>query len=156
RAHRPDDPRRIADDEAYPPFHDAMMMVDGEVARALAELARERWRNATGRRLQPADGRDDPWPEHVQPSVRDVQVAISRTAPPSEERELVYEIEKLYVDLIARARNYIYIENQYFTSHRIGAALAERLAAPECPEIVIVLRLLSHGWLEELTMQNLR
>ena len=53
-----------------------------------------------------------------------------------------------------RARpRHIYIENQYFTSQRIGAALAKRLAAEQGPEIVLVLRLLSHGWLEELTMQ---
>src|SRR4030095_3353337 len=47
-------------------------------------------------------------------------------------------------------------ENQYFTSPRIAAALEKRLAEPAGPEIVLVLRLLSHGWLEEATMHVLR
>jgi phospholipase D1/2 len=58
--------------------------------------------------------------------------------------------------MIARAQRYIYIENQYFTSHKIGAALAARLEEPDGPEIVLVSRLLSHGWLEEHTMHVLR
>ena len=36
---------------AYPPFHDTMMVVDGEAARALGVLARERWQLATGREV---------------------------------------------------------------------------------------------------------
>src|SRR2546430_16342087 len=37
-----------------------------------------------------------------------------------------------------------------------SAALEKRLAEPDGPEIVLVLRLLSHGWLEEHTMHVLR
>jgi uncharacterized membrane protein YdjX (TVP38/TMEM64 family) len=58
--------------------------------------------------------------------------------------------------MIARARKSLYIENQYFTSQKIADALAARLAETDGPEIVLVTRLLSHGWLEELTMQLLR
>jgi uncharacterized membrane protein YdjX (TVP38/TMEM64 family) len=58
--------------------------------------------------------------------------------------------------MIAKARDYIYIENQYFTSHVIGEALKARLAEPDGPQIVVVTRLLSHGWLEEVTMTALR
>ncbi len=36
------------DGEPYPPFHDVMIAVDGEAAKALARIARERWRAATG------------------------------------------------------------------------------------------------------------
>src|SRR5690606_19322852 len=68
----------------------------------------------------------------------------------------VRHVERLYLDMIARARRYIYIENQYFTSQKIAQALAARLAEPDGPEIVLVTRLLSHGWLEEVTMQLLR
>src|SRR5688572_30138690 len=38
-----DDERREAHGKPYPPFQDVMMGVDGEAARKLAELARERW-----------------------------------------------------------------------------------------------------------------
>src|SRR5690606_2074237 len=56
----------------------------------------------------------------------------------------------------AAARTFIYIENQYFTAEKVGDALAARLAESDGPEIIVVLRQLSHGWLEELTMQTLR
>src|SRR5690606_15545906 len=68
----------------------------------------------------------------------------------------VREIEELYIDMIRMARRSIYIENQYFTAHRLGELLEERLAEPDGPEIVVVIRLLSHGWLEGLSMETLR
>ena len=57
--------------------------------------------------------------------------------------------------MIAAARRTIYIENQYFTAPRIAAAL-EKPRRARRPEVVLVLRLLSHGWLEEATMHVLR
>ena len=58
--------------------------------------------------------------------------------------------------MIRAARRYIYLENQYFTSDTLGTALAARLAEPDPPEIIVVTRRLSHGWLEENTMEVLR
>jgi hypothetical protein len=83
-------------------------------------------------------------------------VAIAVTAPDFPPHHGTHEVETLYLDMIARARRYIYIENQYFTSHSIGDALEQRLREPGGPEIVVVTRLLSHGWLEEHTMGVLR
>jgi phospholipase D1/2 len=154
--HAPTDPRRTAYHKPYPPFHDTMMAVDGEAARRLAELARERWRLATGHRLKAIECDHDPWPAELEPSVSDVEVGIARTMPPRGELPAVREVEKLYLDMIASARRAIYIENQYFTAPRIAAALEKRLAEPDGPEVVLVLRLLSHGWLEEATMHVLR
>jgi phosphatidylserine/phosphatidylglycerophosphate/cardiolipin synthase-like enzyme/uncharacterized membrane protein YdjX (TVP38/TMEM64 family) len=156
REHAPADARRTVSGTAYPPFHDAMMMVDGDAAAALGAVARERWRAATGRNLRPATLHPDAWPQQCQPLATRARVALSRTQPATGTRAPIREVESLYLDLIARARDYIYIENQYFTSQRIGDALAARLAERSGPEIVVVLRLLSHGWLEELTMHNLR
>jgi phospholipase D1/2 len=162
--HAPDDARRVASGKPYPPFHDTMMAVDGEAARQLGELARERWRLATGQRLKPVPAdlsahlsdQSDPWPEQLEPHMTHVDVGIARTLPPRGELPAVREVEKLYLDMIAAARSSIYIENQYFTAPRISAALEKRLAEPDGPEIVLVLRLLSHGWLEEATMHVLR
>ncbi|HVL37057.1 MAG TPA: VTT domain-containing protein [Burkholderiales bacterium] len=154
--HRPDDPRRTAYGKPYPPFHDLMVAVDGEAARALATLARERWRLATGRRLRPVESEHDPWPPALAPSLRNVEVGIARTMPPRGETPAVREVERLYLDMIASAKRHLYIENQYFTAPRLAAALERRLAEPDGPEIVLVLRLLSHGWLEEHTMHVLR
>ena len=155
-AHAADDKRRIAYEKPYPPFHDTMMAVDGEAARRLGELARERWRLATGHRLRSPEVESDPWPHALEPSATDVDVGIARTLPPRGELPAVREIEKLYLDMIAAARRTIYIENQYFTAPRIAQALERRLGEPDGPEIVLVLRLLSHGWLEEATMHVLR
>jgi phosphatidylserine/phosphatidylglycerophosphate/cardiolipin synthase-like enzyme/uncharacterized membrane protein YdjX (TVP38/TMEM64 family) len=154
--HDPDDPRRVAYGKPYPPFHDVMVALDGDAARALAAIARERWRAATGRALKSAATTEDPWPSALEPQLRGVEVGIARTMPARGETPAVREVERLYLDMIASARHEIYIENQYFTSPRIAAALESRLSEPDGPEIVLVLRLLSHGWLEEATMHVLR
>jgi phosphatidylserine/phosphatidylglycerophosphate/cardiolipin synthase-like enzyme/uncharacterized membrane protein YdjX (TVP38/TMEM64 family) len=154
--HCPDDPRRVAYGKPYPPFHDLMVALDGAAAQALAAVARERWRLATGRNLKAVTTDSDPWPTGLEPSLTGVEVGIARTMPPRAEAPAVREVERLYLDMIASAHRSIYIENQYFTSPRIAAALEQRLGEADGPEIVLVLRLLSHGWLEEATMHVLR
>jgi len=154
--HRPDDPRRIASGKLYPPFHDLMLALDGEAARAVGEIARKRWLAATRKRLPPVRTDGDPWPPFLQSSIRDVKVGIACTAPAVNGAKGERTVERLYVEMIARARKYIYLENQYFTSQTVGQALAARLTEPAGPEIVLVTRLISHGWLEELTMHVLR
>jgi hypothetical protein len=69
-----------------------MMMVDGEAARALGTLARERWRLATGRQIKPARPGPDSWPPDVEPQVTDAMVAISRTLPPRNSHQPVRAI----------------------------------------------------------------
>ena len=154
--HSAADERRKADDKPYPPFHDMMVAVDGEAAAALGRLARERWLVATGHPLAQIAPASDPWPEGLGADATDVEVCISRTLPPLGEKPAVKEIERLYLDMIASARQSLYIENQYFTAPRIAAALEKRLGEPNGPEIALVVRLLSHGWLEEATMHVLR
>ena len=156
RRHDPDDPRRVHEGTPYPPFHDVMIAVDGEAARELGKVARDRWKNATGHSLGAPRVNSDPWPEGLAVDAGDASVAISLTAPRTETSNGVRQVEQLYLDMIAAARKSIYIENQYFTSRKIGEALAARLAEPDGPEIVVVTRLLSHGWLEEITMTTLR
>ncbi len=155
-AHEPDDARRMFNGAPYPPMHDVMIAVDGEAARAVGEIARQRWRAATGEAVELVEVSSDPWPAGLAPCLRDVDAAIACTAPPAQDDPGVRHVEQLYLDMIAAARRYIYVENQYFTSETVAAALAESLARPDGPEIVLVTRLMSHGWLEELTMTVLR
>ncbi|HEY6644761.1 VTT domain-containing protein [Povalibacter sp.] len=171
-AHDAHDRLRKYEGMPYPPFHDMMMAVEGDAARALGDLVRERWRIATGDRLRPPTAprrmdwarrqravkqrAESRWPEELAPDICDVPVAISRTSPPVNGHSGTREVEALYIDMIAAARHSIYLENQYFTAEKIGAAIEARLAEPEGPEIILVLRKLSHGWLEELTMEALR
>src|SRR5688572_4244347 len=154
--HKAEDARRCANGNPYPPFHDLMTMVDGEAAQALGFIARERWRRATGEVISSTHTNNDPWPGDRKPDLTNVFAGISRTMPALDNQQGIHEIEVLYLDMIASARRYIYLENQYFTAQQISQALAARLDEPQGPEIIIVLRLLSHGWLEEITMHTLR
>lgn len=154
--HKAEEPCRESNGNPYPPFHDAMAMVDGDAARALGTIARTRWQRATGQIIPPSKSDNEIWPASIKPDFLDVATAISRTMPETENEQEIREVEQLYLDMIAIAKRYIYIENQYFTAHRLSAALAQRLQEKDGPEVIIVLRLLSHGWLEEVTMHTLR
>lgn len=157
--HLPGDPRRInPQGNPYPPFHDIQMLVDGKAAAALGELAGERWRRATGHRPPSSHAPEgpDPWPAGVSPDIRDAEVAIARTEPRYKQHPEVREVKQLYLDAIAAARRFIYIENQYLTSAEIAEALSTRLQEAKGTEVVIVSRLSGGGWLEEVTMEVLR
>jgi phospholipase D1/2 len=80
-----------------PPFHDCMLLVEGEPARALDEHVRERWYRATGERLEPTreDARPSPWPDGVEAWFASVLVGIARTRPAWAEQAPVREIEAL-------------------------------------------------------------
>ena len=156
--HKPDDPRRIdTNGKPYPPFHDMMMLVEGNVAARLGDLARQRWRRARGRRIAAVDGMDpSPWPASVRPQLESVPVAIARTAPPDAGAEAIEEVKQLYLDAIASARRFVYIENQYFTARSLAEAIQKRLAEPDGPEVILVLPEKTGGWLEQMTMDVLR
>jgi phospholipase D1/2 len=156
--HRAVDERRSdAGFPDYVPAHDIMAMADGEVARAMADLVRDRWRRATGEDA-PAPIREercDCWPEIVAPSVTDVEIGISRTMPTMDEEPGVFEVERLYVEAIAAAKRWLYVENQYLTSDVVVTALCARLRDEDGPEIVIALPQNNFGWFEARTIQVL-
>lgn len=156
--HAPDDPRRInTDGKPYRPFHDVQAMLAGDAARALAELARERWRWVTGRSPRPCpDGVAPPWPAQAAADAEDVDVLVSRTAPPLEDRSACREIERLLLHAVGHAESAIYIENEYLTSRTFGAALARALKRETGPDVVLVLPERTGNWLEQNTMDVLR
>tara|TARA_R110002110_G_scaffold91264_2_gene237450 strand:- start:70665 stop:72788 length:2124 start_codon:yes stop_codon:yes gene_type:complete len=159
RSHRADEPLRTdPDGESYPPFHDVQMLVEGDAAAALGQLARERWRNAGACETQapPQSAPGDAWPTAVSADFYDTEIAIARTASAYGERQAVREIEQLYLDMIAAAQRFIYIENQYLSSHAIGQALVERLGEAQGPEVLVVMPRETGGWLEQHTMDVLR
>lgn len=157
RDHAEADPRRVGPHGSpYPPWHDATMALSGPAARALDELARERWRRAGGATLEPARRTSALWLDHADPHFRDVDVGIARTQPVWGDIEQAHEVEQLYLDLIARARRYVYIEGQYFASGLIAEAIAKRLAVRGGPEFVLVTPQQAHGWLEQVAMDTAR
>jgi phosphatidylserine/phosphatidylglycerophosphate/cardiolipin synthase-like enzyme/membrane protein DedA with SNARE-associated domain len=157
--HTVDNDQRVdPDGKPYPPFHDVQMLVDGEAAAALGELARERWRIAAGNDpdVLQTGADSDPWPASCDAALERINIAIARTLPAYNGREEVREVECLYLDCIEAAQTFIYIENQYLTSQPIGRALASRLQESGGPQVVIVMPEKTGGWLEQHTMDVLR
>lgn len=157
-AHLDAEPRRIMpSQDIHPPRHEVMMMVDGEAARALGDLARERWRRACGEVLEPCVPTDgSPWPPHVPAHLQDIDVGIARSEPAWRNRPAVEEISRLTIASILSARETIYLENQYFTSPLIAEAVAARLAEPNGPEVVLISTGQSPSWFDQLTMDRMR
>jgi phosphatidylserine/phosphatidylglycerophosphate/cardiolipin synthase-like enzyme len=157
REHCDNDPRRRRPGgRPYGPWHDATTALEGPVAAALGELARERWHDAGGNALEPVTVKSDCWPEWLTAHYTSVDIGISRTRPKMPKRAEFREIEQLYVDQIAAARRSIYAESQYFASRRVAEAIGRRLAEPDGPEIVLVNPSGAEGWLEPLAMDTAR
>ena len=139
--------------DIYPPFHDLMMAVDGEAAAALGDLARERWRRATGEEvIATATPGASLWPDTLNPDFEGIDIGIARTEPEWNGRQETREIEALNIAAIRAARRSIYIENQHFASRAVYAALRETLERPDGPEIVVLGPEKCPGTIEEAVM----
>lgn len=137
REHIPGDlRRRLPNGLPYEAHHDVMLAVDGDAARALDDLVRERWRLATSETLAPA-----PPGECVagQSGSAFPRCARRSAGPPPawRERPEFREAEAL-PQFHRRARDSIYIESQYFASPRIAEAMAAHLAEADGSEIVVI------------------
>lgn len=154
--HRPDCAERCdPDGKAYAPVHDMQMLVDGEAAATLCGMARERWRLATGESCEASAahcGEHDAWPKGLEPDFTNVPVAVARTIPDYDGHDEVAECAQLTLDMIATARQAIYIEAQYLTAPLICAALQRRLREPSGPDVVIILTYESRGLMERFAM----
>ncbi|MGE0773711.1 MAG: phospholipase D-like domain-containing protein [Sphingomonadaceae bacterium] len=149
--------RRHPNGHQYGPWHDVTMAMIGNVAGALSELGRDRWHIATGVKLEPVNTPPhDLWPKDLAVDFENVDIAIARTRAEYEDVKDVREIEALNLDMIAAAKRFIYIENQYFTSARIAAAIASRMEEENPPEIVMVVPRTADGWLEQIAMDAAR
>jgi phosphatidylserine/phosphatidylglycerophosphate/cardiolipin synthase-like enzyme len=157
RAHRDGDPGRVLPGGGpYKPWHDAIAAVEGPVAAALGDLARERWQRAGGGALAPVPGQAECWPDDLPVHFHQAEVGIARTLPKMPQYDEVREIEALFLAQIAAATTSIYAESQYFASRKIAEAIARRLEEPDGPEIVIVNPVTAQGWLEPIAMDTAR
>lgn len=156
--HLPDDKRRRGPGRAkHGPWHDMSMMMEGEIAVALADLGHARWEHASGSDLARCEPQDESaWPDELEAQFTDVEIGIARTRAEHGDCPQISEIEQLYARQIAGARQFIYIENQYFASRAVCEALAKRLAEDNPPEIVIVHPANADGFLECLAMDTAR
>lgn len=152
--HPDKEPRRcLPTGRPHAPRHEVMMMVEGAPARGLADLARDRWRRATGDDVEPLpEPLSDCWPPSVKAEFGAVDVGVVRTDPALAAREA----EALHLESIAGAQRYIYLENQYVAGPAIADALATRLAEPDGPEVMIVTTRHSPSWFDRATMDRTR
>ncbi|MBK6706471.1 MAG: phospholipase [Sphingomonadales bacterium] len=155
--HLDDDPKRLLPNgQPHAPWHDITMLMGGDVAGALGELARDRWAIAGGKPLPTVREVEPQWPDDVPVLFENVDLAIARTRASYGEMQEVREIEALYLDMIAAAQRFIYIENQYLTSAKIAAAIAARMGEDAPPDIVVVMPRSAEGWLEQIAMDAAR
>ena len=156
-AHQDGDPNRVRPNgKPYGPWHDATMAVTGKIAAALGDLARDRWKRATGEELEPITGAEAIWPRGLEANFTDVDLAVARTRADYRGCGEIKENEALFLDLIAGAKRFIYAESQYFASPLIAAAIRKRTMEPDPPEFVLVNPIRADGWLEQVAMDATR
>jgi phosphatidylserine/phosphatidylglycerophosphate/cardiolipin synthase-like enzyme len=132
------------------------MAVDGAAARALGDLARERWKTAGGEPIEPPEVDSNPWPKELKPHFRKAEVALARTRGKYKRVAEVREIEALFIDMVRRAQRFMYIENQFFASRVVAQAIAKRLREADGPEFVVINPKVVEGWVEEEAMTPAR
>jgi phosphatidylserine/phosphatidylglycerophosphate/cardiolipin synthase-like enzyme len=165
---RRDDERHGGDPQAerldrvygdHPPWHDIQAEVRGPAVADLVETFRERWNDPTpldrqnahlGRLLPRAPGAHptDPVPPlgTPPPPAGGLAVQVLRTYPSKRPRypfapDGERSIARIYRKALARARSFIYVEDQYFWSEEIAALYEEALRrAPGLRIIVVVPR----------------
>ncbi|WP_324695768.1 phospholipase D-like domain-containing protein [Novosphingobium sp. RL4] len=149
--------RRKPTGKLYGPWHDVTMVMEGEVAGALGDLGRERWKVAGGAELVPCAPQDfSPWPEELRAEFENVEIGIARTRAEYGDCPQVSEIEALFVEQIRRAKRFVYAETQYFASRAIAEAICERLLEDDPPEFLIINPCTADGWLEQIAMDTAR
>lgn len=128
--------------DPHGPYHDVQAVLTGPVVERLSELFEARWAHSGGGELKlPRPlARDDVTFRATLPAPPG-PVALSRTfgktlLPP---QAPVQEVRALYLDAIAAAERFIYIENQYFSSRAIFDALVRRMRAAGRGRLEVVL-----------------
>lgn len=157
-AHLDEDPRRRrVNGKPYAPWHDIAMLLEGPVACTLGDLGRRQWRRAGGTPLEPCNPqKESPWPKRITAEFQDVEVGIARTRAAYRGVPEVTEIEALFLEQIAKAKRFIYLESQYFASRSVAEAIARRVSEPNPPEILLINPLTADGWLAQAAMDAAR
>lgn len=153
--HHFDNPRRVdAWGKPYRPFHDVQMLVDGEAARAIGDLARQRWLRATLENVPPAAQRGNCWPDGIEPDFRDVEIGIALTQPRYDAIPEQREVENLFLDSIALAERHIYIENQFLTRLNVAERILRRMREKPELELLFIAPHTHESWIEARTMRS--
>jgi phospholipase D1/2 len=130
------------DGSPYHPKHDVQVLLEGGPAETLSTWFVEQWRTATDHPIETSP----PLPKSGHPFRVTIEfppgpVALSMTCgrtllPP---RRAVKQIQSLLEDAVSRARQLIYVENQYVTAKAFEAAMVRRMRDRDKPPLEIVI-----------------
>ena len=128
------------DETVHPPrgatgWHDVATRLRGPVVTDVAQHFRDRWQEVAGSPIAA------PVP---QPPAGDVTVQLLRTVPEATYRFAdrgEFSILQAYLGALARAEQFIYLENQFLWSAEIVQTLAEKLRNPPTPNFRLLLLL---------------
>ncbi|HYX35764.1 MAG TPA: phospholipase D-like domain-containing protein [Oligoflexus sp.] len=157
--HAAEDPlRKDPDGQYYQPYHDAQLGMAGPAAWQLAQMFRQRWKQANGTNIPmvPPTRVKPPAPAQAIAFFEDAPIAVSLTYPSFRNSNEVKQIAQVYEDLLLSAQRYVYIETQYLTSHHMVDILCRLGQRSEGPEITLVLPERLGPWLEKRTMSHLQ
>ncbi len=169
-AHVVHDPRRcphsagsyerqgIAARQRTPPFaprHDLMMRIEGPAVADLVDNFASRWAQSVRVRHASVFGRMVDWVRRKLGNEDYPEVAASKALPAAQGEQWAQVVRTLpggedgilgaYVRAIRNARRFIYIENQYFRSPKIGEELRDRLKANPRLRLAVVVRPVNGG-----------
>jgi phosphatidylserine/phosphatidylglycerophosphate/cardiolipin synthase-like enzyme len=157
REHKAVNPVRASPEgKTYGPVHDVQSMVSGAAAKMVGDIARRRWKKATGETIEPGVAVNAPWPEDLVPALTHCPAAVALTEPGNWGKKGRRDAIHLTHDAIRAARKLVYIETQYLASFGVAKTITDRLAEPDGPEIVVIVTRESHGFLEKVMMGNNR
>ncbi|MCO4756144.1 MAG: hypothetical protein KC478_16805, partial [Bacteriovoracaceae bacterium] len=143
QSHKFDSQERIdGDGQSYQPVHDVQLVLSGKINDDIREFLQERLSLKSDKKVESNGSKI--WPSTHQPTLTNSTVALSRTDP----KKMAWEIEAFYIDALKRAKNYIFIENQYLSHEEITNILGDKLKELDGPDVIIVLPLSYPGFFE--------
>lgn len=143
RHHHHTEPEREDETGHYEAHHDVQAVVAGPIVEHFCELVRWRWNRVADTpavRMRPAANRErlpSTWPNSVEPQFRNISCAIARTIPFMDDVQPVQEVRQMFLDLIAEADDFLYLEHQFASRQEIAEALNARLK--ECENLRVLL-----------------
>ncbi len=122
--------------ESYTPYHDMQVALSGPLVHDLYTIAAYDL-NLEGD-WSPAD--HALWPAGVEVDAHNTSVMLALTrSDPDPEQNNTHQIKAVYHAMINSASEFIYIEDQYFSSDSVTQALSQQLQREDGPEVVIVM-----------------
>ncbi len=134
----------------YPPFRDFMIQVSGDASAHFARHFIRRWK----RGVSIFDRRIDSPKKMTQCQNCNSILYIARSSPRYKLYPQVKEVLKIHVELIKRAKELIYIENQYLTNSDIVSALIHQCKNNPNLQVTIILPSVLQGVFEKYSMER--